>query len=272
MDIFSENKQKVREMNRIVIEKFFTEKKRKLRYLGLPSEGMVDIECWRDLLEHVSAVERGVNGEEWVRQHNIILKAFIMGISNNFLLYRGDIDNILIEGRDSNNQLLKYPYDLVNLDYCGGVIYKEAKDRSRRIESLKCLFDSQAKLRSDFLLILTCNFDNDINEECRQLIDKMINSVSPEIRFRIKESYTDPSDIVKLKVVFLSLIQDIAKEHFGLDMFKPIYYKGNKDTNMINFSMKLNYVSSRIGERKVKYSPLDILDFPTFTCDKGVIN
>lgn len=68
--LFTKNKQKVREMNLILIKKFSENKKNKLRYLGLPSEEMKDVICWKAYISHISAIERGVEGQEYIRQHN----------------------------------------------------------------------------------------------------------------------------------------------------------------------------------------------------------
>lgn len=51
---FTINKQKVRELNLLLIKEYFETRKGQLRYFGLPGEGMRDILLWKDFL-HTSA-------------------------------------------------------------------------------------------------------------------------------------------------------------------------------------------------------------------------
>nr|MBC8492814.1 hypothetical protein [Chloroflexota bacterium] len=56
-DIFTPNKQKVREMNLLLIERYFKDRKGDLRYLGLPASIMTDVLQWQSYFQHFSAVE-----------------------------------------------------------------------------------------------------------------------------------------------------------------------------------------------------------------------
>jgi len=260
---FTQNKQKVREMNLLLIKKFSEKKKMELKYLGLPSEEMEDIICWKKYLKHISAVERGVKNQEYLRQHNILLRAFTLGVADIFKLYRGELDGVLISNKDQNGQKLQYPYDLFNLDYTGGVIYKEKSDRSKRIDSLKCIFKHQAFFRRDFMLIVTCNFDNDMDSEYKNFIEKFLFRLQdPQKKEAIAKTYKNPSPILKLKILMISLIQDLAKEFFDCRTYKPIFYLGNRNTEMINFSFEFKYIEKCVGEKKRRLVEEQIINFP----------
>ena len=269
--IFSKNKQKVREMNLKIIKTFSDKKKIKLRYLGLPSEEMKDIIYWKKYINHISAIERGIKGQEYIRQHNLTLKAFTLNLSEIFKLFRGEMDEILLNNKDINGQKLEYPYTLLNLDYTGGIIYKEEKDTSNRINSLKNFFKNQSKFKHDFLLFITCNFDNEIESEYKHFISNFISKTTDNKKETIIEYYNKPLNIIKLKIITLSLIQNIAKEFFECIFYKPIYYKGNKDTNMINFAFEFKYVDKYITEKKIKYTDSEIINYPIFICKNGNI-
>ncbi|MBS3094387.1 hypothetical protein J4474_01855 [Candidatus Pacearchaeota archaeon] len=171
---FTKNKQKVREMNLLLIKDFYNESGSKLKYFGLPSEEMQDIYFWKDYLSSIGAVERGTRGQEFIKQHDLVLTSFLLGISDKLELYRGDMDDILIYGKDYFGNKIDYPYQLVNMDYTGGLFYKEDKDKSKRIDSIKSLLRNQAKFRQDFILLITCNFDNDFDAEYKNFIEKFI--------------------------------------------------------------------------------------------------
>lgn len=269
---FSKNKQKIREINLILIEEEFKIKNKKLKYLGLPSEGMKDVFTWKKFLSHVSAIERGVSGQEHIRQHNILLKSLTLGISNMVELFRGEMDDILINSMDGNGKRLLYPYDLINLDYTGGVIYKESPDISKRVSSIKMLFSKQAECKEDFLLFITCNLDNNMEEEYKFFIEKFIIKIEDKSEIEtLKKKLINVSKGLKLTILILSLIQDIAKEYFECSIYKPIFYTGNKTTSLVNFSFRLKYIKSNIMEKKTKYSVEGIINFKCLICHDGKI-
>ena len=70
-DPFTKNKQKVRDMDFLLIKRYFETRKGMLRYLGLPASTMADLLQWQEYFKHFSAVERGRPGEEYIYQHNL---------------------------------------------------------------------------------------------------------------------------------------------------------------------------------------------------------
>ncbi|MEN7981991.1 MAG: hypothetical protein ABFQ65_00920 [Nanoarchaeota archaeon] len=269
---FTKNKQKVREMNLILIKRFNLDKKEKLKYFGLPSEEMKDISLWKEYLSNVSAVERGIKGQEHIKQHNLLLRSFLLGISDKIKLYRGEMDDILMRGKDSYGQKVDYPYHLINLDYTGGVFYKEERDKSKRIDSIKSLFRNQAKFRQDFLFFITCNMDNNINEEHSNFMQKALKKLNDSEKEKLfMENYGNPDKKTQLKVLTISLIQDLAKEFFECETYTPIFYEGNNETKMVNFSFRLKYVDKYVTEKKVKLNDEEIIKFPVYICKEGLL-
>ena len=74
-----------------------------------------------------------------------------------------------------------------------------------------------------------------------------------------------------MKILTISLIQDLSKEFFECQTYFPIFYLGNKNTEMVNFSFRLKYIDKFINEKKVKLKDEQIINFPIFNCNEGEI-
>ncbi len=77
------------------------------------------------------------------------------------------MDNILSNGQDDFGNQLLYPYDVVSLDYSGGLIYKNNFGRAKRVELIECLLREQSIHNQNFLLFISCNLDNEDQGEIR---------------------------------------------------------------------------------------------------------
>ena len=50
---------------------------------------------------------------------------------------RGDIDQVLITGKDNFGIAPTWPYDIVSLDYSGGLFYPDGSQQPQRLEAIK---------------------------------------------------------------------------------------------------------------------------------------
>ena len=113
---FTRNKQVVRDIQCELIGKRFKTRVGTLRYFGLSSDEMEDVELWDPLFKEFVTVERGDKSSPWRAQHDLIVRAFQIGVLPKTTLLRGDIDRIVLNGRDDDNNVLVYPFDVVSLD------------------------------------------------------------------------------------------------------------------------------------------------------------
>ncbi len=238
--LFSNNKQQVRNLNYNFIERHFSKDKGNLIYMGLPSAEMADVLMWRDYINKIYAIEIGREGEEYVRQHNLMLTAAKQRLLDKVKLLRGDVDKIIIDKVDAFGNNLDFPFDLVVLDYCSGIIYApNCGFKAMRLEALRKLFEYQAEFGKNFMLILSVNLDHNPAEIIKTLdeIGRMIgdNSVINELK-------NSPFEEARLKVYVLYIIASFAGSYYNIEFNKPIHYEGNKRTRMMNFSFffKLN--------------------------------
>jgi hypothetical protein len=145
----------IRESCRHQVATLRNKSNRLLSYLGLPSPWMGDITAWRPYIGRVLAVEM-----EKRFVPDLVDRAYTLGLFHQLSYYIGDIDKILQTGTDSYRCSLQneFPVDLVNLDYCSGLVYEGFE----RIAALESLFRRQAdSLSKDgirfpyFLLFIT---------------------------------------------------------------------------------------------------------------------
>ena len=137
------NKDRVRKEDKALIEKEFKRKKAQLSYLGMPSGELKDILEWRDYLSRCTAVEN-----DFAQRHTLELNAVRLNLSGKIDILFGDIDNILAHGKDKYGNKLKFPYDIVFLDYFGGILYRGF----RRVNAIDSLVSKQKG--NSFLLFL----------------------------------------------------------------------------------------------------------------------
>jgi hypothetical protein len=272
IDLFTHNKQIVREMNTKIIERYLGTRKGSLRYLGLPASTLTDIIMWNEFFEHFSAVERGKPGEEYRYQHGLMLTAMQKGIAGRLTLLRGDLDEILLNGRDKFGNLVLYPYDVVSLDYSGGIVYKDASGKARRPESIGRLLEEQATKDQNFLLFVSTNLDNEDQGEIRNVlldIERELNKLGINSSPTIKGLVGHELHEARLKVYVPYLISNLAGRWYQCEYAKPIFYEGNRGTRMMNFSAWLKRTMEFVVGRPSRQTIIHILNLTAYCCTNG---
>jgi len=271
-DTFTPNKQKVREMDMRLIERHFKDRKGDLRYLGLPASTMTDVLQWQDYFQHFSVVERGRAGEEYRYQHDLMLTAMQHGLADRLELLRGDMDEILLNGEDSFGNPIPYPFDVVSLDYSGGIIYKNDSGRARRAESIGSLFQEQAEKGQHFLLLVSCNLDNEDRGEIQAVlhdIERELEKLGVVADETIQAHLNHKLGEARLKVYVPYLVGRLSARWYQCEHFKPIYYEGNRGTRMMHFSVRLKRTAEYIAGRPSRQTLAHILNLPAFYCVDG---
>jgi hypothetical protein len=273
-DKFTENKQKIRQMDFALIERYFHNQKGELRYLGLPSTNMVDLIQWKDFFAHFSAVERGKPGESYIDQHNLMLTALQNGLADRMVLLRGDLDEILLKGKDSYENPVLYPYDVVSLDYSGGLVYKNGLGRSKRTESIGKMVEQQADFNKDFLLFASCNMDFDDQGEIRRVfqdINREFGKMGIDGNTTVQAYLKHKLDEARLKVYVPYLFQNLSNKWYQIEFNKTIYYSGNKATRMMHFAFWMKRTTRYAVGKPTQSALIRIVNMPAFACVDGDI-
>jgi hypothetical protein len=236
-----------------------------LKYLGLPASEMLDILEWDKYLSRFATIER-----EEDQQHLMFLRANVKDIEHRLYSLYGEFDQILLTGRDQYDKMLEWPYDVVNLDYFGGLLYADFS----RPQAIKKLIRNQATYKSGFLLIVTQHIrDCDTAGEKRSFLDDLRRSLKNStadqaVRRAIDETidwYADANtpDAARQALYLNMLLHDAGEaEFFDVTCRPAILYAGTGDSVMIHFVTDFNFrpgISHKVGSSQ---SVTEVFTFP----------
>jgi len=231
---------------------------------------MLDVKEWKPWLEGIFAVERESLFMQFIRR-----TAFYEGILEITQVLAGDIDDIMLNGVDSKGFEVKFGFTLVNLDYQGGVLYKQLAGGSKRISAIKKLIERQSETRKSFLLFLTVNARNRDQRE----LDLTLRGIGRTLeKYRIDardviEWYANPKAgyDFKMKVYVPYLLSEIASlNHYRLVPFPPVTYIGTNSVRMMHFSFRMDFVPGTAGPVE-KPSLVELVNIPMLEPKNGKV-
>lgn len=242
---FTKNKETVRDLQRDCIERHLKAKLGKLRYFGLPASTLEDARAWSDIFSEFAAVERGEPNREWELQHELELEAFKSKLFDKLGLFRGDIDSIIEKGRDQFGKKPRFPFDVVSLDYSGGLFYRDKKGNFARLKAVSALIERQATAKRDFVLLLSCNLDQVDQGEVRKTIENLRTEI---VRYGcaadgVIDAYLKHErEEARLKLYVPYFVNvEAAKNHMNCETEKVIFYEGNRSVRMMAFRFFLTF-------------------------------
>ena len=238
---FTESKGKVRELNLKAIQRCLGKTDNGWAYFGLPSPTMEDVLSWKDHLRSVDAVERGTPGIEWKSQHELVRTAMLHGIKG-FTRHRGDIDELIL-----SSERLSWEFDIVNLDYTGGITYKDAERHSKRVEALRSLIHKQAQRKKQFFLIITVNDRHHDGGEINRVLAEMIERAGAqhECVERLKTAMADKDQRHAAMFYTDYIVLGTGQQWFKIEIFRPILYTGKREYRMLNMTFCFKPVEAR---------------------------
>ena len=260
-----------------------------LTYLGLPGPELRDLLDWRTVLDRRrtgiespgrSKKERDQADETMGR---LLMNALAHDISSGFELLVSDVEDVIIDGHDikgkvpqlSNGQaphLARFSYDLVNLDFDGGLGYKSirAHGAAKRIKALKKLFERQEG--HSFILLLTINVRHKLGEEIQEYLGNL-KTRDPGAGWSEMVSWClnrgDGELEYQLKAIVPSFIQAAAELHMFRSICRPpIVYNGHEHARMLHFVFELRRQPGNLrafGQQDDR----DLVELPLLTCEGG---
>lgn len=236
------NKERVRKEDTKLVEKEYLRKGRKLSYLGMPSGKMIDILAWEKYIGKCTAVE--IDDE---RRRELVLSTMKHNLDGKIKILFGDIEKILIRGKDKFNNKLEFPYDIVFLDFFGTILYKQLQ----RVNAITCLIEKQKG--HTFLLLLTFNLREKKYSQhtIKSVLDKIKkalssfyiydDSIKSHIQGIIDQYKSDTTHEMYRQKLFVPYFIKTASEGVGFKShsYAPIFYVGFNDCPMIHFAFKL---------------------------------
>ncbi|HMH09792.1 MAG TPA: hypothetical protein VK553_03730 [Candidatus Nitrosopolaris rasttigaisensis] len=219
-----------------------------LSYFGLPSAEMRDVEMWRPLLSHITAVERdpdvalrmyrnaqklGIRDKTVVIEMNLVEATKLLAMEDKEI----ELSLALLPSsvRDRITQVRRVSHHVVNLDLCGGFLYPSDRGESENAKLLRNLINFQAKQKTAFLLILTFalrdtgkdDYDSFITETLDHLNKLGINTSAlrkhyTSTRSRVAEQ---PPNLRRLRFCVPGYLHKIAFDNFQVSSLGAWYYK-----------------------------------------------
>ena len=262
---------------------------RPLAYFGLTGPKLYDLLDWKNYIGVKTAVESigHTQKQKAIAQETtgeLLTNVMVNQLSSQFQLMRGDIEDIIIEGIDEDGHppqesdgqpahRMKFTYDIINLDFDGGLGYLTHQGVAKRTTAIKRLFERQ--LGHSFTLFLTVNVRDTLGDE--------IDSYLRELR---KRNYTVKwSDQVdwylsrpegqreyKLKATIPSFIHATAEPQMFKSICRPpIVYDGHGHARMVHFVFEL---CAQPGNLRTfsDQDDRDLLAVPLLRCRDGELS
>lgn len=239
------------EYDKTLIAGWSRELGRKLKYLGLPAWKMLDIIEWQEFLTRFTTMEREEN-----QQHLLFLRANVKNVEERLQALYGEFDQILLDGRDEYRKMPEWPYDLVNLDYFGGLIYP-TMSRPKAIKQLIC---NQGTYEQGFILLITQQLrDGDVGKEKLGFLNDLGKSLKsgildvalhPAIDLVISwYGSAEMPDCARQALYMNYFLRDSGEaEHFDVRCRPAVIYPGTGGSWMIHFVTDFRYQSG-VGHR-----------------------
>lgn len=236
------NKDRIREEDAELIARYYKSKRRKLAYLGMPSGEMRDILTWKEYFGRYTAVEIDAQ-----IRNKLSLNIIRYSLEDKVRVMYGDIEEILIKGKDNYGNRLELPYDIIFLDFFGTILYKNLK----RVDALKSLIQKQKG--NDFLFLITFNLKekNYSRDTLTRTFDKIRDDLEnlycfdKTMKLHIKnviDTYKSGQthEMYRQKLFVPYLIKSASESvGFKVHAYAPIFYEGYNKHPMIHFRFKM---------------------------------
>lgn len=257
---------------------------RALSYFGLPGPGMLDVLCWRAVLDGrwTAIEERPKSGEkrDMADRAAALLEtnALASNLAAGLQILRGDVGEVILRAEDDyqTRPILcdeapaheaRFAYDLVNLDFDGGLGFK-SKSGARRVEALKTLFHRQRG--QSFVLLLTINVRDTLGSEIDDYLHRLEAEAEPELiawyLAREKGEYE-----FKLKAavpVFLLTAAEV--QGFDVICHPPLVYTGHASARMVHFALELSW-KGQVFPAVSRQRARDLLRLPLVEAADGTL-
>jgi hypothetical protein len=163
-------------------------------------------------------------------------------------------------------------YDLVNLDFLGGMGYKDKWGESKRVRALKKLLERQRG--TNFLLLLTLNVRDGIDYELvRYLEGAKRETVSQNIQDTLDWYATCGKGMkeYRLKAIVPLFIRREGEE-WGFDCwsYPPVAYEGSGSARMVHFVFELTYTNTILHAHS-RQGVSDVVNLPLIGVEEGAL-
>jgi len=238
----SDNKRAVRgSWDRPILQARLAQLGRVLFYFGLTGPEMKDVLDWRDLLsDKVTSVE-----EPGKRYNDILSRMYDVATANgiDFELMHATVEYVIANGADIDNARprrvtvvdgeLRFAYDVVNLDFDGGL--GSALARHRSVERLLV-----CQNRTAFTLLVTYNVRHQVHRAVAQELENLRGQLGADDAVIDWYTAAVQPESLRVKAVVPSLVAHAASAaHLDCRAYPPVRYLGHERATMVHFVFDL---------------------------------
>jgi hypothetical protein len=230
-----------RSFDKQVVERWFKDRGAPLHYLGLPGPEILDIVEWQEYIGQFTTIERGAD-----EQHLILLRTNVRDIEHRLHSLYGEFDEILLTGRARYNHMPRWPYDLVNLDFFGGLLYRDLS----RPKAIRKLIENQEEYGRSFLLIITYHIrDADLAGEKVSFVDDLQRKLERDLgRERQISEWADwyrresTPDVARQSLYLNTVLYEEGETaHFEVHCRPVVLYSGTGGARMLHMVSDFKY-------------------------------
>ncbi len=231
---------------------------RGLDYLGLPSEEMLDIKLWQSVLRRITAVERdqdlvlaiyrtaemlGIRSQMTILEQEFAKTAQLLAMDEHTAEL--SLASLSLPEAQGIRKARSAPYDVINLDLCGGFLYPTASHTSENVQLLSDLIGFQARHKHPFTLILTFNirdtgrgeYDAFITDTLQGLKNAGVDT-APISDFYLyspakKQKRQQSPQLRRLRFCVPTYLHKVAHQHFQATSLGSWYYKTFYHTSLL---------------------------------------
>lgn len=280
----TENKAFIRQAwNLPILKRWQNEKNQKLSYFGLPGRELHDLRDWCSILGKITGVEivgktKEERNQDPAKFAMMKLNAQLYNLPTGFQILRGEIEDVIINMTDidgippqlNNGQkthIAKLLYDIVNLDFVGGIGYVNKENGVKRASAIKKLIERQDS--TNFILFLTINVRSKLNGQIENYLKDWSDKYPDENWKSIVSWHSDSGkgrEKYKFKAMVPFFIKSIAEANgFRCLCYPPLFYIGHEDAHMIHFAFELKHSGNSFGAVSSQ-TDIDVLALPLIEC------
>lgn len=253
LDLFPDTVQKdiLRQRDLFLIEKLSELKSRKLSYLGLSGIGAYDVIKWRKHLNFATVIERLSSDKETNSNFktNLLFK-LTQYLHQNVDIIFDDIWDYLASPEFTSHKVTP---DIVNLDFCGGMINNTNMDYPKQMSAFNNLFQKEANTANDFIMLMTLlprdkgktTYKSFLNDRIESLKASYIDATSNKISSILDSSkkFHEKNNLYLFKVCIPLLLYNIGRGHnYSVQLKYCRLY-----TKMIHFSFLCTFTKGAMS-------------------------
>ena len=213
----------------------------------------------------------------------ILTSVNIEHLSTHFELLHGRIEDVILDGVSQDKvrpfkshgplaAQASFFYDVVNLDFCGGMGNRDKNQQSRWARALKKLIERQQG--TSFTLVLTLNVRDKFDDELASYLkDTKYRASTGELRDTLAwyETCGDRMHGFKLKAVVPLFIRQVAEINgFECFCYAPIAYTGTGRARMVHFVFELT-ATQRVLAAFSRQSEEEVIKFVFLGVEDGTL-